>query len=372
MSDVVDKDYRANVNEADASTVVHLDRITKRFGDVIAVDDLDMEIMAGEFVTFLGPSGCGKSTTLRIVGGFERPDAGRVILTGKDVTAEPPNKRDVNMVFQDYALFPHMTVAGNMAFGLELKGQSRSEIDRRLDELLTLLELEALGERMPDQLSGGQRQRVALARALAPDPRLLLLDEPLAALDAKLRAQVQLELKDIQRRTGKTFFFVTHDQDEALTMSDRIVVMNEGRVEQSGTPEELYHHPASRFVAEFIGETNLLSGKVSAVNGERVTLDWQGMTLTAIGSSPPPVGQTVSVAIRPERITLSAERDARDGALQGRITKRVFKGSRTVFDVAVGEGAMLRAVVTDGAFGRVDDERVSLAWEPDSLTLLRD
>ncbi|MEM9442643.1 MAG: ATP-binding cassette domain-containing protein, partial [Pseudomonadota bacterium] len=201
--------------------VVHLDHITKRFGDVIAVDDLDMEIIAGEFVTFLGPSGCGKSTTLRIIGGFERPDAGRVLLAGEDVTSQPPNKRDVNMVFQDYALFPHMTVTGNMAFGLELKGQNRSEIDRRLAELLELLELEPLRDRMPDQLSGGQRQRVALARALAPDPQLLLLDEPLAALDAKLRAQVQLELKDIQRRTGKTFFFVTHDQDEAMTMSDR-------------------------------------------------------------------------------------------------------------------------------------------------------
>lgn len=352
--------------------VVHLDRITKRFGDVVAVDDLDMEIMAGEFVTFLGPSGCGKSTTLRIVGGFERPDGGRVILGGDDVTAQPPNKRDVNMVFQDYALFPHMTVAGNMAFGLELKGKSRSEIDRRLAELLTLLELEALGERTPDQLSGGQRQRVALARALAPDPRLLLLDEPLAALDAKLRAQVQLELKDIQRRTGKTFFFVTHDQDEALTMSDRIVVMNEGRVEQSGTPEDLYHHPASRFVAEFIGETNLMSGKVRAVDGERVALDWQGVTLHAVGDHTPSAGQAVTAAIRPERITLSAAKPAENDALPGRITKRVFKGSRTVLDITVGEGAVLRAVVTDGALDRADAERVWLSWEQDSLTLLRD
>ncbi|MEM8947889.1 MAG: ABC transporter ATP-binding protein [Pseudomonadota bacterium] len=352
--------------------VVHLDQITKRFGDVVAVDDLDMEIMAGEFVTFLGPSGCGKSTTLRIVGGFERPDAGRVIVAGEDVTAQPPNKRNVNMVFQDYALFPHMTVAGNIAFGLELKGKSRSEIDRRLVELLTLLELETLGKRTPDQLSGGQRQRVALARALAPDPQLLLLDEPLAALDAKLRAQVQLELKDIQRRTGKTFFFVTHDQDEALTMSDRIVVMNEGRVEQCGTPEELYHHPASRFVAEFIGETNLITGKVSAVDGEHITLDWQGATIHALSEQSPPIGQTVTAAIRPERIVLSAERQAKEGALQGQIVKRVFKGSRTVLDIDVGNGTVLRAVVTDGAFGQVDPKQVWLSWEPDRLTLLRD
>ncbi len=355
-----------------SEVVVYLDHITKRFGDVVAVDDLDMQIMAGEFVTFLGPSGCGKSTTLRIIGGFERPDSGRVILAGEDITPVPPNKRDVNMVFQDYALFPHMTVAGNMAFGLELKGRSRSEIDRRLDELLTLLELETLGERTPDQLSGGQRQRVALARALAPDPRLLLLDEPLAALDAKLRAQVQLELKDIQRRTGKTFFFVTHDQDEALTMSDRIVVMNEGRVEQSGTPEDLYHHPASRFVAEFIGETNLISGTVTAVDGGQVRIGWQGVTLQAIGDRSPPVGQTVTAAIRPERIILSAEKAAENATLQGRIAKRVFKGSRTVLDIAVGEGAMLRTVVTDGALDHVDAEHVWLAWEPESLTLLRD
>ncbi|MGI9420759.1 MAG: ABC transporter ATP-binding protein [Geminicoccaceae bacterium] len=373
MSDGIAKGHDVQVNDADASAVVvHLDHITKRFGDVVAVDDLDMQIMAGEFVTFLGPSGCGKSTTLRIIGGFERPDAGRVVLAGEDITAEPPNKRDVNMVFQDYALFPHMTVAGNMAFGLELKGQSRSEIDRRLAELLTLLELETLSERMPDQLSGGQRQRVALARALAPDPRLLLLDEPLAALDAKLRAQVQLELKDIQRRTGKTFFFVTHDQDEALTMSDRIVVMNEGRVEQSGTPEDLYHHPASRFVAEFIGETNLISGTVTHVDGERVALDWQGATLHAVGDRSPSIGQTVTAAIRPERITLRAGKAAENGALQGRITKRVFKGSRTVLDIAVGEEATLRAVVTDGALDRVDAEQVWVSWESDSLTLLRD
>ena len=352
--------------------VVHLDQITKRFGDVIAVDDLDMEIMAGEFVTFLGPSGCGKSTTLRIIGGFEQPDAGRVILAGDDVTAQPPNKRDVNMVFQDYALFPHMTVAGNMAFGLELKGKGRSEIDRRLDELLTLLELEQLRERTPDQLSGGQRQRVALARALAPDPRLLLLDEPLAALDAKLRAQVQLELKDIQRRTGKTFFFVTHDQDEALTMSDRIVVMNEGRVEQSGSPEDLYHRPTSRFVAEFIGDTNLISGKVRAVDGERVALDWEGATLHAFSDRSPPIGTSVTAALRPERIALGAALAQRNGALQGRITKRVFKGSRTVLDIAVGEGAMLRAVVTDGAFDSSPTDQVWLAWDPESLRLLKD
>ena len=353
--------------------VVHLDRITKRFGEVVAVDDLDMQILAGEFVTFLGPSGCGKSTTLRIIGGFERPDAGRVIVGGEDVTALPPNKRDVNMVFQDYALFPHMTVASNMAFGLELKGKSRSDIDRRLDDLLALLELEALSQRMPDQLSGGQRQRVALARALAPDPRLLLLDEPLAALDAKLRGQVQLELKEIQKRTGKTFFFVTHDQDEALTMSDRIVVMNEGRVEQSGTPEELYHHPASRFVAEFIGETNFFSGLVKTVDDRCVVIDWEGHALqAALSDRPPAVGDNATAALRPERISLFAEAPKADNALEGRLVKQVFKGSRTVLDIAIGDDATVRAFVDDSAVDRVDPECFWIGWERESLSLLRD
>ena len=374
MTKARDIDHAGEVNGADASAVVRLDHITKRFGDVVAVDDLDMAIMAGEFVTFLGPSGCGKSTTLRIVGGFERPDAGRVILAGEDVTSLPPNKRDVNMVFQDYALFPHMTVAANMAFGLELKGESRSAIDRRLDELLALLELEPLRERTPEQLSGGQRQRVALARALARDPCLLLLDEPLAALDAKLRAQVQLELKDIQKRTGKTFFFVTHDQDEALTMSDRIVVMNEGRVEQTGAPEELYHHPDSRFVAEFIGETNLFSGIVKNVDGERVAFDWQGITLHAaiVGDQRPTIGQTATAALRPERIKLHAEAPVGASALEGRLVKQIFKGSRKVLDIRVGESGVLRAFADDTAVDHIDPDRLWLSWEQESLSLLRD
>ncbi|MBT8416835.1 MAG: ABC transporter ATP-binding protein, partial [Silicimonas sp.] len=203
--------------------LVRIDGITKTFGKAVALENLSLDIAAGEFVTFLGPSGCGKSTTLRVLGGFERPDTGRVLLNGEDVTRLPPEKRNVNMVFQDYALFPHMTVRQNIGFGLELKGLDRASIKKRRDEIMEFLELMPFGDRYPAQLSGGQRQRVALARALAPDPALLLLDEPLGALDAKLRGQVQEELKSIQRRTGKTFFFVTHDQEEALTMSDRIV-----------------------------------------------------------------------------------------------------------------------------------------------------
>ena len=355
--------------------VVHIDRVTKRFGKVTAVDDLDMRIMAGEFVTFLGPSGCGKTTTLRILGGFEAPDQGRVILDGRDVTSTPPNKRDVNMVFQDYALFPHMTVAQNMAFGLELKGMTRGDIDRRLRELMAFLELEALYERTPDQLSGGQRQRVALARALALNPRLLLLDEPLGALDAKLRAQVQIELKDIQRRTGKTFFFVTHDQDEALIMSDRIVVMNAGRVEQSGTPEDLYLHPQSRFVAEFIGETNLFEGRVQAVEVDGVVIDWRGICLRGTARDHKPAeGQVVTAALRPERIRCHHVKPEHEGVMEGRVASRLFKGSSTVLDVAVddADGAIVRVSIDNDAADSLNPDRLWLSHDPNSLSILKD
>ena len=320
--------------------LVRLEHLRKQFGSVRAVDGLHLDIVAGEFITFLGPSGCGKSTTLRLLGGFERPDDGRIVIDGEDVTPLPPNRRDVNMVFQDYALFPHMTVAGNVAFGLELKGRTRGEIQRRVGELLDFLQLGELGDRRPEQLSGGQRQRVALARALAPDPKLLLLDEPLGALDAKLRAQVQVELKDIQRRTGKTFFFVTHDQEEALTMSDRIVVMNEGRVEQDGTPEALYFRPATRFVAGFIGETNLLEGSVLGIEGGELVIDFGGHRLRgrAPDGTPPPVGAAVTGALRPERLRCHASPpDDVANVLRGRIEQRIFKGSRQVLGVRVGE-----------------------------------
>ena len=246
--------------------LVQIEGISKSFDKTVVLQPMDLTIAKGEFVTLLGPSGCGKSTTLRILGGFEIPDQGRILLEGEDVTKQPPERRHVNMVFQDYALFPHMTVKQNMAFGLELKGMRKTEIQARLEELMSFLDLLPLADRYPSQLSGGQRQRVALARALAPDPALLLLDEPLGALDAKLRHQVQLELKSIQRRTNKTFLFVTHDQEEALTMSDRIIVMKAGHIEQDGSPEDLYFRPITRFVAEFVGETNLLEGEVLGSN----------------------------------------------------------------------------------------------------------
>ncbi len=359
----------------DRERIVRIEGISKRFGDSVALERMNLEIAQGEFVTLLGPSGCGKTTTLRILGGFEPPDTGRVILEGKDVTRLPPNRRNVNMVFQDYALFPHMTVLQNMAFGLELKGMGRRAIEGRLDELMTFLELNEFGARYPGQLSGGQRQRVALARALAPDPALLLLDEPLGALDAKLRGQVQQELKSIQRRTDKTFLFVTHDQDEALTMSDRIVVLNEGLVEQDGTPRELYFHPRSRFVAEFIGETNLLAGKVRRVNGSTVMVDWHGHDLFghASGSAPAP-GDYVSASVRLEKLALSDARPANENAVTGRVVGRAFLGSRVVVDLLMeaARGATLRAYVDTETAEKIGSEPVWVGWDTHAMAILRD
>ncbi|MGY9048091.1 spermidine/putrescine ABC transporter ATP-binding protein [Puniceibacterium antarcticum] len=359
----------------DDTPLVRLKGVTKKFGDMTALDNLTLDIARGEFVTFLGPSGCGKSTTLRILGGFERPTSGSVILNGEDVTLQPPEKRQVNMVFQDYALFPHMTVRQNISFGLELKGMDKKSIRQRQDEIMSFLELDTYGDRYPAQLSGGQRQRVALARALAPDPALLLLDEPLGALDAKLRGQVQQELKSIQRRTNKTFFFVTHDQEEALTMSDRVVVMNKGRVEQDGTPEELYFHPASRFVAEFIGETNLLSGKMRGLEGDAVVMDWFGQTLR--GHAPggaPRTGDDITASLRLEKLRFHKARPDSCNAVQGRVVGKTFLGSRMAVDLMIDEaaGASLRAFVdaeTGQSFGA---DPVWVGWSSDAMAVLRD
>lgn len=355
--------------------ILRINGISKRFGKAIAIEHLDLDIAPGEFVTFLGPSGCGKSTTLRILGGFETPDTGQIILDGKDVTAQPPNQRNVNMVFQDYALFPHMTVRQNMSFGLELKGMGKAEIKRRLDEIMDFLELDGYSDRYPAQLSGGQRQRVALARALAPDPALLLLDEPLGALDAKLRGQVQQELKSIQRRTNKTFFFVTHDQEEALTMSDRIVVMNNGRVEQDGTPEDLYFHPKTRFVAEFIGETNMLAGEVRGVDGQDIVLDWYGQTLR--GHAPggaPKSGELVVASLRLENLGFHTNRPDTANVAQGRVVGRTFLGSRMAVDLLIEDanGATLKAYVDTATGQAVGDDLIWLGWDTHNMAVLHD
>ena len=357
-----------------SQSLVKLDRISKRFGSVVALENLSLEITQGEFVTFLGPSGCGKSTTLRILGGFERPDTGRVILDDEDVTYQPPERRHVNMVFQDYALFPHMTVRQNISFSLELNGKDKKIIMQQLDEIMSFLELKAHEERYSGQLSGGQRQRVALARALAPDPSLLLLDEPLAALDAKLRGQVQRELKSIQRQTNKTFCFVTHDQDEALTMSDRIIVMNIGRVEQDGSPEELYFHPATRFVAEFIGETNFLNGKLLSQENSVVKMDWFGHTFLGYSTGNRPTNSSqITASVRLEKLEFHQKCPGQVNQVKGKLVNRIFLGSRMLVDFHV-EGTAdenLRAFVDPELGKSIGENLIWASWKPESMAILR-
>jgi spermidine/putrescine transport system ATP-binding protein len=353
--------------------VVRFEGVSKSFGRTQAVKELDLAISAGQFVTLLGPSGCGKSTSLRMLGGFEMPSAGRILLGDRDVTRLPPHRREVNMVFQDYALFPHMTVAENVAFGLELKGMARPAIMRRVQDLLGLVQLEGMGERTPDQLSGGQRQRVALIRALAPDPKVLLLDEPLGALDAKLRSQMQIELKAIQERTGKTFLFVTHDQEEALTMSDRVIVMNEGRIEQDGPPEELYQRPASRFVATFIGETNLLDCTVRGRDGVDLILDWGRVPLRARANAVcPAAGARIEVALRPESLVCSPVEPTTPNRVRATVGQRVFKGSRTMLVLEVEGAGALQASLDPWALEGLGQAPVWVGWEADRMAMLRD
>ncbi|MBB6467373.1 spermidine/putrescine transport system ATP-binding protein [Aminobacter lissarensis] len=353
--------------------VVQFDNVTKSYGKHVAVENLNLSIEAGKFVTLLGPSGCGKSTSLRMLGGFETPNSGRILLGGKDVTRVPPNKRNVNIVFQDYALFPHMSVAKNIAFGLELKGLDNQHIHRRVNELLELVQLQDYAKRLPAELSGGQRQRVALMRALAPDPEVLLLDEPLSALDAKLRQQMQIELKSIQEKTGKTFMFVTHDQEEALTMSDTIVVMNKGKIEQMGDPNTLYGRPGSVFVANFIGETNLLRSTVVGTEGDTTALNWNGITIKAAqGGLAPKTGDHLYVVLRPEAIHCSAEEPTSGNRIKGKVRQRVFKGNHTSLSVEVADGAMLNALVHPADVAQLNGEDIWVGWKPETTTVIPD
>ena len=293
-----------SAKQAEAVAAVELTSVTKQFGDFVAVHDLDLQIRDGEFFSLLGPSGCGKTTTLRMIAGFEQPTMGEVYIHGQPVAGIPPYRRPVNTVFQSYALFPHMTVAQNVAFGLEMKKVAKLEIERRVAEALELVQLRQMENRRPRQLSGGQQQRVALARALVNRPEVLLLDEPLGALDLKLRKAMQLELKQIQAEVGITFVYVTHDQEEALTMSDRIAVMDAGIVQQVGDPRDIYEHPNNRFVADFIGETNFVTGSVAEL-GDMVTVDLGDLPVrgSADGRSLS-LGQAITLAIRPEKINL--------------------------------------------------------------------
>jgi spermidine/putrescine transport system ATP-binding protein len=303
---------------------VRLDRVSKLFGDTAAVDDLTLDIREGEFFSMLGPSGCGKTTTLRMIGGFEDPTYGIVYLGGRDVTTLPPYKRDVNTVFQSYALFPHLNVYENIAFGLRRKKVDKGELDQRVRDAMKLVDLIGFESRKPPQMSGGQQQRVALARALVNQPKVLLLDEPLGALDLKLRKQMQLELKRIQQEVGITFVYVTHDQEEAMTMSDRLAVMRHGRIEQIGQPEEVYEAPATEFVAGFLGASNMLDGEVKESNNGRTTIALStGGTVTTRTDSVPSGASAVKVGVRPEKITIvpdegpvAADRNAVNGLLR--------------------------------------------------------
>ncbi|MGW7823793.1 ABC transporter ATP-binding protein [Streptomyces puniciscabiei] len=354
----------------DATPAVRLDGVSKQFADSYAVHRLDLDIEAGHFFSLLGPSGCGKTTTLRMIGGFSDPSEGAVLLAGEDVTALPPNRRNVNTVFQSYALFDHLSVADNVAFGLRRKGAGKAETRQRVGEMLELVQLTGLADRKPRTLSGGQRQRVALARALVNRPAVLLLDEPLAALDLKLRRQMQVELKQIQREVGITFVFVTHDQDEALTMSDRIAVMNEGRIEQCGTPEDVYEHPAGRFVASFMGTSNLMTG---TYRGGEVALD-QGPALPVGRRSGIADGTAVSVSVRPEKIWLS---DFEPGmsVLSGVIRETVYSGPTTTYLIELAPGVTLSVLEQNTARARMEDrwrggETVEFGWRPEHCLVL--
>ena len=292
-----------------AEVDVRLERVTKDFGETVAVDDLSLDIAVGEFFSMLGPSGCGKTTTLRIIGGFEEPTRGTIYLRGRDVTDQPPHRRDVNTVFQSYALFPHLNVFENVAFGLRRRKVPRDEIDARVRNALKLVDLEGFDKRKPGQMSGGQQQRVALARALVNEPQVLLLDEPLGALDLKLRKQMQLELKRIQQEVGITFIYVTHDQEEAMTMSDRLAVMRNGRIEQVGPPEEVYENPQTQFVAAFLGASNLLEGELKEQRNGTTSVLLQGGDVVHMPSDRAPfqTGVDVLVGVRPEKITIAPE-----------------------------------------------------------------
>ena len=309
-----------------SDAILSVDTITRRFGSVVAVDQVSLDFRANEFFALLGPSGCGKTTLLRLLAGFEKPDAGRVLLEGNDITALRPNRRPLNLMFQSYALFPHMTVEGNIAYGLEMERLARPEIKRRVEAVLAATQLSPLARRKPAQLSGGQRQRVALARALVKSPKVLLLDEPLGALDKKLRGEMQLELKRLQHEVGITFVIVTHDQEEALVMADRVALMRDGKIAQLGSPAELYERPANRFVAGFIGEMNFLDG-IAAPGGVAVP----GLGLLK-GEGSATSGQPASLAVRPERLSLTGEGENR---ITGKLVELAYHGQDMLAHIAV-------------------------------------
>jgi spermidine/putrescine transport system ATP-binding protein len=355
----------------EGDSVVVLDRVVKHFGSMVAVDRLSLEIRRGEFFSMLGPSGCGKTTTLRLIGGFESPDEGLVRLDGQDVTDLPAYKRNVNTVFQSYGLFPHLSVFDNVAFGLRRKKVAAKEVERRVTEALELVNLAGYGKRRRAQLSGGQQQRVALARALVNRPQVLLLDEPLGALDLKLRKQMQLELKRIQKEVGITFIFVTHDQEEAMTISDRIAVMNKGRIEQLGPPEEVYERPATEFVAEFLGASNLLDGTYGGSQGGWGSVDLDsGAKIRIPVNADRRAGERVRVGVRPEKIQIlpaGAGLTPTQNMVAATLRSAVFAGVSFQYFFQTKEGREMSAFDRNASGAAVANpgDAVHLAWAPE-------
>jgi putrescine transport system ATP-binding protein len=359
-----------------AQPLVRFDSVCKHFGGVAAVEALTLDIFEGEFFALLGPSGCGKTTLLRLLAGFETPDQGRILLDGVDLAGVPPHRRPVNMMFQNYALFPHLTVDGNVAFGLKQDGLRKQEIAVRVEEILALVQLDGVGSRKPHQLSGGQRQRVALARALVKRPRLLLLDEPLAALDKKLRGETQFELMHLKDRLGLSFLIVTHDQQEAMTVADRIGVMDRGRLAQVATPPELYEHPSSRWVAGFVGDVNMIEGRV-------VTADAKGTAIASVivgkvqtGAAPVKPGDTVVVALRPEklRIALTPPATVEENCVIGQVWDISYLGDQSIYKVRLDNGFVMKVAavnvtrLVERPIGW--DDRVWLTWAADAGAVL--
>jgi putrescine transport system ATP-binding protein len=355
---------------SDKPALVRFERVAKRFGALTAVDALTLDIVPGEFFALLGPSGCGKTTLLRMLAGFETPSEGRILLDGADINAVPPHRRPVNMMFQSYALFPHLNVENNIGFGLRQEKVGKAEIAERVEAMLALTRLQGYGKRRVDQLSGGQRQRVALARALIKHPRVLLLDEPLAALDKKLRAETQFELMELQRRLGTTFIIVTHDQEEAMIVADRIAVMDQGRLVQVAPPAEIYERPNSRWVADFLGEVTMIEGRMAEA----------GIIETAVGklrvpSSSAKRGEAVWLALRPEKVRLHAEHPMPEtNVVPGTVAEVGYRGDMSIYKVRLADRSLMKVAVANtsarGQGAYAANDRVWLSWSPDAGVVL--
>lgn len=365
--------------EVDASPLISIDKVSKRFGSFTAIDSIDLAIYPREFFALLGPSGCGKTTLLRLLGGFETVSAGTISIDGRDMAGVAPNERAVNMMFQSYALFPHLTVAGNIAFGLKRSDMPKAEIPDRVDDMLRLVQLDAFAKRKPHQLSGGQRQRVALARALAKAPKLLLLDEPLGALDKKLRQQTQFELMDIQEKTGTTFVIVTHDQEEAMTMASRIAVMDHGKLKQVDTPDRIYEAPNSVYVADFIGDINIIEGVCRGMDAGQVSLEWHSerapLHAIALPEASLQTGDRATLIVRPEKVRISRdEPQEQDNRVQGTVEDIAYLGNLSTFHVRLASGELIKAQtanerrLTQRSITWKDE--VWLSWEPSAGLVL--